>query len=145
MNRSLPFAQPELPPGSPGEPALVAQMAVPPSGVICSEAQAAVEHAGPDVAERLSRVDEGVPAPVQAEKGILHEVLGRRPVAGHHKGQPDEAEGVRLVKRRDLLARLAGGLARLRHWVHTLTDEKTRERLPVSRAEVPWTTKDLYL
>jgi hypothetical protein len=29
-----------------------------------------------------------------------------------------------------------GGLARLRHWVHTLTDEKTRERLPVSRADL---------
>ena len=100
---------------------------------------AAVEHAGPDVAERLSRVDQGVPAPVQAEKGILHEVLGRRPVAGHQEGQPDEAEGVRLVKRRDLLAPVVGGLARLRHWVHTPTDEKTRERLPVSRADLTGT------
>jgi hypothetical protein len=29
-----------------------------------------------------------------------------------------------------------GGLARLRHWVHTPTDEKTRKRLPVSRADL---------
>jgi hypothetical protein len=43
---------------------------------------------------------------------------------------------VRLVKRRDLLAPVVGGLARLRHWVHTPTDEKTRERLPVSRADL---------
>jgi hypothetical protein len=73
---------------------------------------------------------------VEAEEGLLHEVLGRRPVAGHHKGQPDEAESVRLVKRRDLLAPFVGGPARLRHWVHTPTDEKTRERLPVSRADL---------
>jgi hypothetical protein len=29
-----------------------------------------------------------------------------------------------------------GGLARLRHWVHIPTDEKTRERLPVYRADL---------
>jgi len=39
MNRNPPFAQPASLPVSPGEPAPVAQMAVPPSGVICSDMQ----------------------------------------------------------------------------------------------------------
>jgi len=70
---------------------------------------------------------------VEAEKGILHDVLGRRLGAGHQKGEPDEAERVRLVQRRDLLARLLRGLARLLDWIHTLTDALPPERLPGSR------------
>ena len=71
---------------------------------------AAVEHAGAQVPERPVPVLQGRPPAVQAEEGVLHDVLGRGLVAEHDLGQLDQAERVRLVERGDPLPAASGGV-----------------------------------
>jgi hypothetical protein len=61
---------------------------------------AIVQDRGPHVIERPVLVRQAVPAPVQRAEGVLDRVLGRRPVAEHHQGQPDQADRVQFVQRR---------------------------------------------
>ena len=62
---------------------------------------APVEHGRADVSERVGRVAEPGPVPVQAEERVLHHVLGGRAVAEHDDGEPDEADRVCPVQLRD--------------------------------------------
>jgi len=47
---------------------------------------APVDHAGAHVGQRVGRVREPFPAPVQSAERLLHHVLGRGPVAEHDDG-----------------------------------------------------------
>ena len=62
-------------------------------GPAAQDAAAAVQHRGPDVGQRAAGVGQPAPVPVQAAEGVLNHVLGRRPVAEHVVGQPDQAHG----------------------------------------------------
>ena len=49
--------------------------------------------------QRAAGVGQPAPVPVQAAEGVLDHVLGRRPVAEHEVGQPDQAHGLGAVQR----------------------------------------------
>jgi hypothetical protein len=82
-------------------PAVACRRPVPaiPAGLAAERGAAAVEHAGPHVIQRVGRVVEPVPVPVEAEERVLHDVLGRAAVPEHDEPQPDQAHGMRRVQR----------------------------------------------
>ena len=57
---------------------------------------------------------QGPPAAVEAEEGVLHDVLGRGLISGHQNGKLHQGQGVRLVERRDALPGLQAGWKRFR-------------------------------
>ena len=60
---------------------------------------AAVQHRRPHIGQRLAGIGQLLPAPVQAGERLLHDVLGRLPLAEHEIGQPDQPQRVGLVQR----------------------------------------------
>ena len=62
---------------------------------------AAVQHAGADVLERPVGLGQVIPAAVQADEGLLDNVLGGRSAAEHRHGEADQANRVGLVQGTD--------------------------------------------
>ena len=73
---------------------------------------------------------QGLPAAVEAKKGILNDVLGGGLVTGHQDGKLHQGQGVRPVQRRDELPGLQADGKRFRGRFHALTDAVLGRRLP---------------
>ena len=111
------------------------ELAVP--RALAQDRAAAVEHAGPDVGEGALGVVERVPAPEEAEEGVLYHVLGRLPFPEHDHREAEQAECVRLVQRRYLVRRVSGRFRRhrrVREWLHTPETPGPSPGCSVSRA-----------